>query len=157
MLISFTKMALFFSIADLGILDNPEDLGFSEFYLFETPYFWLLEVKRCEVSILYEGAVSLSILLWGLWLKFNRGGRLSFLWPKGLTDWIMLFSPFIHSFRSWRDILLSSSTSRHFLIKPFNYSEIFKDSLNRTGILVILSISSFSVLHSQGVSPWRSS
>jgi hypothetical protein len=57
------------------------------------------------------------------------------------------------SFKSSSDILFFSSTYKHFLIKFLVGDEMFSESLNLTGILVILSMSYFSVLHSHGVSP----
>lgn len=93
------------------------------------------------------------MLLLGLWLRFSLGGSgmFSCLNARGLND--LVGTDPIHSFKFSRDIRRVSSTSRHFLMNALRGSEILSESLNLTGILVILSMSSFYVLHSQGVSP----
>lgn len=155
---------MFLYTIDLGIGPNPEGLprpfyvpsaeGRPAFSLFEFSYLWLLEVSLW-VSSVWGWWFSFSTLLIGLWVKFNFGGRFYCLAPRTFkdcgyydkTDYLLL----IQIFKSSKDILSLSSTSRHFLIKSFVGYEIFKVYLNLTGILVILSMSYFSVLHYHGV------
>lgn len=68
----------------------------------------------------------------------------------GLQDWL-------HSLRPANDILFYSLTSKHFLMKFLMSADRLRLSLNLTGTRVILSMSSFSVQHSHGVSPCSSS
>jgi len=123
------------------------------------------------VASCWTFSLFIDLLYWWLWILFvnyesgfvyslsnadcfciNLGG-----WKLKLFSWFYLLwfssSCPIHYFSSCNDILFDSLTYKHFLMKSLVSLEIFRESLNFIGILVIFSINYFYVLHCQGVSP----
>ena len=151
MLISLIITVLFLSMILLGIVSDEVNRSrmFSLSVLF----------RFAGLSVISDFIFSISLL--GLWLKFKAD---KFCYFFNLKDyWLLkaLFSHYpwkeSHSFKSSRDILFLSSTSKHFLIKSFISAERGIESRKRTGIFVIFYINSFSVRHYQGVVPCSNS
>ncbi len=85
-------------------------------------------------------------MLLGLCDKLSLGGR---FYGRDANTFVYGYIVYfccgllIQAFKSSKDILYFSSTSRHFDINSLRFYDIFSDSLNLIGILVILSINYF--------------